>query len=146
MSNEAKTASAVYNEWMNSLIRGFTTVDLSVCPNGSVFYLGLCNDGIKPILVSRTLGGELFYTWYEFYSELVKIAPKGSVPVFLHFYAVSPLEGSGWTADEFDMVKIAKTDFIKPVSGQRAYATLPVPTLESVIKLCKETDRKKAAG
>lgn len=133
-----KSTSVVYTEWKNSLIKGFSTTDLNVCPKGSIFYLGLTDDGVVPILASRTSGGELFHVWYTYYADLLKKAPDGIVPRYIHFYAVSTVDRDNWSADEFDMVNIANSMFIKPVLGSRAYAKMTLPTLEGVVELCRK--------
>lgn len=137
----SKSASMVYNEWAKSLLKGFTNIDLNVCPAGSVFYLGRIEDRIMPLFVARTLGGELFHTWYSYYSDLVSKAPVGSIPIFTHYYAVSPIERESacWSADEFCMESIAGKAYCRPVLGKRAYEKLTLPSVESVVLLCNKT-------
>ena len=138
----AKSAQMVYNEWRDSLLRGFTDTDLNVCPRGSVFYLGLSDNKIKPLFVSRTIGGEMFHAWYAQYIELLDKAPEGVVPRYSSFYAVSPLDTDTWSADEFRMERIAGSDFQRPVLGARAYAKITLPSLESVYELCFKARNK----
>ena len=132
----AKSANDVYAEWKRSLLRGFTDVDLNVCPAGSVFYLGFNGETIEPLFVSRTLGGELFHFWYVYYLELQSKAPVGTIPKYTYFYAVSPVDREKWAADEFYMETIAKSAFSKPVLGARAYTECKVPSMAKVIELC----------
>jgi hypothetical protein len=131
----------VYNEWKNSLIRGFTSNDLYVCPKGSVFYLGLVGGKIEPLFVSRTLGGEMFNAWFTQYMGLLSKAPVDVVPRYERFYAVSPVDEKNWSADEFYMEKIAGKDYIRPVLGARSYAGFSLPSLELVIELCRKAQK-----
>lgn len=135
----SKSVSKVYQEWKASILTGFTSADLNVCPKGSTYYLGLSENGIEPLLVSRTLSSELFNVWYGLYTDLLKKAPVGVVPVFTHFFAVSPVDRDNWSVDEFDMVNIADSSFIKPVLGTRTYAKFTLPTLEGVVELCNRS-------
>lgn len=138
-----KTTGAVYEEWRNSLLKGFTTADLNISSKGSLYYLGLCEDTVTPILVSRLAGGELFYVWYEYYSDLLRKAPENTVPQFTHFYCVESLDQENWSAVEFDMVRIVNSAFMKPSQNSMTYAKLPVPTLKDILELCLSASQKK---
>lgn len=133
-----KTASDVYGEWRASLLKGFTTADMNVCSQGSVYFFGLADEAVIPILCSRMSASELFNCWYDYYSDMVKRAPDEIVPKFTKFYSVTPADMSGnWAFEEFVMENIGGANFIKTL-GRRQYAKMPLPTLENVGELCKQ--------